>query len=555
MTVLPEDFSCLNVGANTTVLTLQDPSGRQATCTGTVTVIDTMPPIAICQNLTLTLDSMRQGVIQVGDIDDNSFDGCGLDQLTLDITQFDTANIGLNLVTLSILDVNGNVSSCQATVTVRGIAMPAKLAEQGCIACGEIHLIFCQGAPISPNLDEYLNGIIEQNDHFQPGNSLYWYKDDNGMPGSPYGGTGGQPNSPSTLHGDTSYVFWVSQVEPVWGQISTPTRFEVIVLAKNNPGNPVSINVTADAVELDLFDKLGGSPDPGGRWIGPSQTYNQDRGTFNPNFMFPGIYSYELVNPPLCPDSVATSTVTVTVTPVVSAALNAKVLLQGNLDTTLILMHDSLRKNHFIPLVEPFSQLGYTHINGGGYESFSPTFFESTGKNAIVDWVLIELRSAADSSFIKASRAALLQRDGDIVDLDGISPVRFNRLAPAHYYVVISHRNHLSIMTVSPIQLFATGTSLLDFSAGQLPLFGIQPQQVIPISSISSGIHVMIGGDADFNGQIQNADDVNHWSLEVGASSYWGADYDCDGQVQNNDRVWIWSPNVGKGTQVPLRSN
>jgi hypothetical protein len=69
---------------------------------------------------------------------------------------------------------------------------------------------------------------------------------------------------------------------------------------------------------------------------------------------------------------------------------------------------------------------------------------------------------------------------------------------------------------------------------------------------MTGGVHVLIGGDADFNGQIQNSDDVLHWAPAVGGSGYRKADYNCDGEVQNNDRVFIWAPNVGKGTAVPL---
>jgi len=72
---------------------------------------------------------------------------------------------------------------------------------------------------------------------------------------------------------------------------------------------------------------------------------------------------------------------------------------------------------------------------------------------------------------------------------------------------------------------------------------------------ISGGVRVMIGGDADMNGQIQNSDDVLYWDPQVGGAGYLRADFNCDGQVQNNDRVFIWSPNVGKGTLVPPRSN
>jgi hypothetical protein len=46
----------------------------------------------------------------------------------------------------------------------------------------------------------------------------------------------------------------------------------------------------------------------------------------------------------------------------------------------------------------------------------------------------------------------LLQRDGDIVAVDGISPVQL-QLAPGNYHVAILHRNHFGIMTASPVAL------------------------------------------------------------------------------------------------------
>ena len=62
---------------------------------------------------------------------------------------------------------------------------------------------------------------------------------------------------------------------------------------------------------------------------------------------------------------------------------------------------------------------------------------------------------------------------------------------------------------------------------------------------------MMYGGDADFNGQIQNTDDVYQWTPRVGSSGYENSDYDLDGQVQNTDKVFIWNVNAGRGTNVP----
>ena len=82
-----------------------------------------------------------------------------------------------------------------------------------------------------------------------------------------------------------------------------------------------------------------------------------------------------------------------------------------------------------------------------------------TGSNAIVDWVWLELRSAANTSTVVAARAALLQRDGDVVELDGKSPVSM-RVPNGSYNLVVKHRNHLGIMATSSRVLSGTPTTI-----------------------------------------------------------------------------------------------
>jgi hypothetical protein len=79
-----------------------------------------------------------------------------------------------------------------------------------------------------------------------------------------------------------------------------------------------------------------------------------------------------------------------------------------------------------------------------------------TGPNAIVDWVRIELRSGRPEEHIPiTSRNALIQRDGDIVDTDGVSPVTF-AVKGGNYYVLILHRNHLSVLGTDVVTLSST---------------------------------------------------------------------------------------------------
>ena len=104
----------------------------------------------------------------------------------------------------------------------------------------------------------------------------------------------------------------------------------------------------------------------------------------------------------------------------------------------------------------------FRHIRGGG-ETIEARILKNTGPDAIVDWVFLELRWEFDPSKILATRAALVQRDGDIVDTDGISPVSFKQ-PKDYYYLAVRHRNHLGAMTAKPILLTAQVQQLIDFT-------------------------------------------------------------------------------------------
>ena len=118
-------------------------------------------------------------------------------------------------------------------------------------------------------------------------------------------------------------------------------------------------------------------------------------------------------------------------------SLSAKAFLEGPYKTANGLMADSLRSNGLIPLTEPYTALGFDMAGGGG-ETTTSGVFTTAGNDAIVDWVLVELRSTADPTVIVATRAGLLQRDGDIVDVDGSSSLSFP-LPNGNYQVAVRH--------------------------------------------------------------------------------------------------------------------
>jgi hypothetical protein len=92
-------------------------------------------------------------------------------------------------------------------------------------------------------------------------------------------------------------------------------------------------------------------------------------------------------------------------------------------------------------------------------ETVNPSVFNTTGNDAIVDWVYLSTLDAATGATKLQTRAALLQRDGDIVDLDGTSPVSMPIDDDNNYHLLISHRNHLSVRTATA-QALADNTVL-----------------------------------------------------------------------------------------------
>jgi hypothetical protein len=140
----------------------------------------------------------------------------------------------------------------------------------------------------------------------------------------------------------------------------------------------------------------------------------------------------------------------------VANQMKARVLLGGCFDIELGLMHDSLRRQGLIPVNQPYGSADYADFGYAGTEVVTDlTVFEITGTDAIVDWVLVELRDPATPTAIVARKAALVQRDGNIVATDGFSPLVWDGVAPDSYPVVVRHRNHLGVMSQSDIVLGA----------------------------------------------------------------------------------------------------
>lgn len=253
--------------------------------------------------------------------------------------------------------------------------------------------------------------------------------------------------------------------------------------------------------------------------------------------------------------------------------VKAKVYLQGPYNTTSNTMNDDLRQivsGPLFPLDSPYDTMpDFTVVNNYVVESITAGVKNNSDpNNAIVDWIWLELR-ASDETTVVATRSALLQRDGDVVDMDGTSDVQFPDTYEGNYHLMVRHRNHLAAMTNSTVFL-NDNSPLIDFSDPALVTDGTTGTSARKLLETGPDIYGLWAGNVN-----QKDGNSNWWILyngskndraeilvKVGTSTplnvvngYFHQDVNMNGQTKysgaNNDRVIILN-NVG--VSDPLNS-
>ncbi len=242
-----------------------------------------------------------------------------------------------------------------------------------------------------------------------------------------------------------------------------------------------------------------------------------------------------------------------------TARANVKLMLEGPYNGSA--MNDALRTLPSFPLTEPFTAMGYSqpaYIPGA---TIPAGVLSVTGNNAIVDWMLVEMRPAATPSVVAASRAVLLQRDGDVVELDGVSTVGFAGLSPGSYCVAVRPRNHLPVM-LSPSTPIVCGDAIasVDFTLPGTQIYDHDARTNI------AGTMVLAAGDVTFDGTVKYAGSTNDRDpilARIGGtvptatvSGYWREDVNMDGVVKyagsSNDRDRVLN-SIGGSVPTAMR--
>lgn len=100
----------------------------------TVTM-ESVPPVANCQNSTVQLDSLGAGSILASAINNGSTDNCAIDTITLSQTTFGCGDAGTNTYILTVTDEAGNTATCSANITVLGTPFTNSISSPTTI-CG-----------------------------------------------------------------------------------------------------------------------------------------------------------------------------------------------------------------------------------------------------------------------------------------------------------------------------------------------------------------------------------------------------------------------------------
>ncbi|MDP4763416.1 MAG: gliding motility-associated C-terminal domain-containing protein [Salibacteraceae bacterium] len=129
MAVMPNAFTCANIGINTVMLKVTDASGNENSAIAMVTVFDTISPIAISHDISIYLGLNGTASLAPVEVNNGSSDNCSVTSMNVYPSHFDQSKIGENLVTLEIIDQCGNRDTTYSIVTVVDTIPPTPLVQ------------------------------------------------------------------------------------------------------------------------------------------------------------------------------------------------------------------------------------------------------------------------------------------------------------------------------------------------------------------------------------------------------------------------------------------
>ena len=193
-----------------------------------------------------------------------------------------------------------------------------------------------------------------------------------------------------------------------------------------------------------------------------------------------------------------------------------RIFLEGPYRTSTGKMAATLNSLGLLPNLSPYSE---------------DSRYAITLPSNAVDWVLVELRTSPTSSAL-ARKAALVSDEGWLMDWDRPGmPMTINVL-PGDYYVVIKHRNHLPVMTASPLSLKRIDGTAYDLTASSDHYY-----ETSKVIEVNSNVFGLIAGNTDSQDEAIYASDLALIQIDRSKTGpgYFTGDLNFDGQASESD--------------------
>jgi hypothetical protein len=170
-----------------------------------------------------------------------------------------------------------------------------------------------------------------------------------------------------------------------------------------------------------------------------------------------------------------------------------------------------------------------------------------------VDWVKIQLRDKNTQALVYEF-ARFVDVNGNIMDLDGTSGIsKIRGVLEDSYYIGVMHRNHLGVMSPSPLSL-TSGSTAHNFTTAQSQAWQKSTVTTNPaMEEVGTNVFALFQGnaydldtDVKYNGTNNDRtaiSDLIGTNLNLQLSGYYDEDVNLDGKVKyngsNNDRTVI----------------
>ena len=328
-------------------------------------------------------------------------------------------------------------------------------------------------------------------------------------------------------------------------------RLNVIATVNSSPSGPVPGTITQPTCFAAKGSvALSGLPSSGSWTVTESvgaTTITGSGATSTFSNLATGTYTFSVTNSDGCISPPSNNAV-INSQPLQSTnkQLLVNVYLEGFFNLETVAMNKTLNDLSLIPLIQPYQEAPWNYAGSETILSV-PT--------DVIDWILVELRAAATpAEALPATvlsgwpRAYLLKSNGAIVDLDGITPPTIgNPLITGHLYAIISHRNHISIMSNSGMTANCNDYTY-NFTDSITKAYGNSSGY----KQLTTNLFGMVSGNADGDGSISVLD-FSKWASDFGKTTiYISSDIDGDGNVSVLD-FSRWATNFGVGNIVPLK--